>query len=157
MDIERLNRWHRMGFGDAPPDVRDEAGIYRRRAFRRAMIMDYIYFVFCVAVMASILGFCWYQFVLKAGNGRLANRSPIPPVKRVTDGISELELRRLELQENIDVWQRGRIRRLERDREVAETPVNGQKYTFVPPTESRAKTLQQRTRVAPHQRFQLIN
>jgi hypothetical protein len=122
------------------------------------MIMDYIYFVFCVAVMASILGFCWHRFVLKAGNGHgLANRSAIPPVKRVTDSISELELKRLELQENIDVWQRSRIRRLERDREEAETPVNGQKYTFEPPTESRVKTIQQRTRVAPQQRFQLIN
>ena len=157
MDIERLNRRRRMGIGDAPPAVRDETGIYRRQAFRRAMIMDYLYFVFCVAVMASILGFCWHRFVLKAdGRHGRVNTSPIPPVKRVTDSLSERELKRLELQENIDVWQRNRIRRLERDHEEAETPVNGQKYTFVPAAESRAKTIRHRTRIAPRQRFQLI-
>lgn len=120
--------------------------------------MDYIYFVFCVAVLATILGFCWYQFVLKARTARGPGRGVvIPPRKHVTDSLSELEIKRLELQQSIDVWQRGRAGRIERLREEAETPVNGQKYVFVPPAESRVKKLRRAVRVPPRQRFELIS
>lgn len=121
--------------------------------------MDYLYFVFCVAVMATILGFCWHRFVLKARTAHgPVDTAPAPPVKHVIDSLSEMEIKRLELQENIDVWQRSQAQRLERLREEAETPVNGQRYTFVPPAESRVKKMRRRrSRMTPPTRFELIS
>lgn len=121
--------------------------------------MDYIYFMFCVAVMASILGFCWHRFVLKARTpGRPYGGVAAPPRKHVTDSLSEVEIKRFELQENIDVWQRGWARRLERTPKESDAPVNGQKYTFEPPVESRAKKIRRSTpRISLPQRFEMLN
>ena len=124
------------------------------------MIMDYMYFVFCVAVFASIVGLCWRQYVIRINSSKFETngKAAFPPLKTSLDGISELESRRIELQDRIDVWQRAQARRMERiNAEDDPLPVSGVRYEFTPPSESRAESLRRRSSVAPpRQRFELI-
>lgn len=112
----------------------------------RAMIMDYLYFVFSTVVFGCVI-FAVCRICFSQEPQRDLVRKAAPPRKSVVSGLSPEELERLEFQNRIDVWQKGHeIRREVSSSEKA--PISGAKYQFTPSP---------RKRIQVGKRFELIN
>ncbi len=116
------------------------------RVDRRAMTMEYIYFLIFIAAISVLMGLIWHFGGLgkNSGNRLFAgqtnlnlNAESVPSRKRTVSGLSEEEKTQVEFQERIDIWQRDHELRRLRFAASAEPPITGTKYTYVPSQQSR--------------------
>ena len=102
--------------------------------------MGYIAFTMIVAASGALIVWFWHRSYTADRYARFGRGSrsrnglpddPIPPFRRTVSGLSDAEKKRLEFEENIDVWQR----RFESRKAALNNNVDtlqGEKYTFVP-------------------------
>lgn len=143
-------RWH-IGVCEPRLDARTWLLLDQRaRVGRRAMTMEYIFFVISIAAVGLLIILFWQIGVSSRKNsGSLSARQHnvsastelAPPFKKSISGLSAKELERIEFQEKVDIWQRGHQASTNRTAE----PLSGTKYTFVP---------QQKSHVAPQKTAQ---
>lgn len=131
----------------------------RLRIRRRAMIMEYIYFVFSIAAVGMGLALLWRigNAILSGQQTDLPGRERIPPTKKTISGLSQIELDQIELQGRIDAWQTAHEVRRDQFKKAAE-PVSGRKYEYIPPPKNRAATSRRKEQVLQlGRRFELLN
>lgn len=102
--------------------------------------MGYIGFTIFIAASGALIVWFWQRSMTADRNARFGRThhsknglpdEPIPPFKRTISGLSEEELKRLELERNLDVWQRNfQVHRAYLNNKV--DALQGEKYTFVP-------------------------
>jgi len=102
------------------------------------MTMGYIGFTIFVAASGALIVWFWYRSNNAAKNTRYGRYcknglpdDPIPPFKRTISGLPEAELKHIEFEQKLDLWQRGfEARRAKFNNNVE--ALQGTKYTFVP-------------------------
>jgi hypothetical protein len=104
------------------------------------MTMGYIGFTIFVAASGALIVWFWYRSYRSAKNARFGRAchtrsglpdAPIPPFKRTISGLPEAELKRIEFEQKLDVWQRGFETRKAQLNNTHHA-LQGTKYTFVP-------------------------
>ena len=139
-DIERLDRLLAPRIAPANAESRLMLLLEQlARVNRRAMIMEYIYFVLSIAAIC----FCVLlsqKSRFSAHTGRVAltkprgsgvNTEPAPPLKKTVSGPSEHELESLEQEKQVEKWRKADpIQRRWTHRSA--DPLGGRKYVYVP-------------------------
>ena len=109
------------------------------------MTMEYIYFVISIAAIGFFVILYLQISATKRKNRGLridesARLEPAPPLKKtINGGPSEKELEEIRFQEKVEMWQKGFGVRHAWYSRASHQSLNGKKYTYEPPRESRVQ------------------
>jgi hypothetical protein len=101
------------------------------------MIMEYIYFMGCVAAVGAIVLLFWHfrdlgrSWLFGTHGASEGSGQAVPPFKKTISGLSEKELERINFQDRLEAWQKAHEARYNHFHSSNDA-LKGKKYVYEP-------------------------